>query len=318
MSLKHTMAAIPEGSTRRYFGTAYWNGVDWFANIGGSILACRWMDPIQPLQGGNIVVDITNEGRGQFGALVVGGYADQPRPSTGSVVTVIAAGVATEIVFTGADGETYTTDRFIGSYSPGDPVYVTWDAAQPTVIGKIGALAVTPSAPAPPAAAPVGNGSTTLTATATDTYWAPGGWGSYATSRNGGEDVYTGTWGGQTVIGAFFYGAPRPELAGKAATRIQFKVPARMDVGAHNDPVSIFVYGHTSGSRPGGDVSRIVGSYEIVIPAKWQGGLKDLPTTFGPAIADGGGISFAGGSYAGFISRLDDPEAGKLIMDWTA
>jgi hypothetical protein len=97
---------------------------------------------------------------------------------------------------------------------------------------------------------------------------------------------------------------------------VQFKVPARLDVGSHNADVTIFVYAHTSGSRPGGDVDRVAGPHEIVIPAKWRGGLKDLPAEFGPAIAGGGGISFAGGSYAGFISRLDDPEAGKIIMDW--
>jgi hypothetical protein len=194
----------------------------------------------------------------------------------------------------------------------------------PTIIGKIAALAPPPAAPPPPPVAPpAGNGTTILTATATDT-WGVGGWGRWATSTQGREDVYAGTWGGQTVTGAFFYGAPRPELQGKTATRIQFKVPARLDVGSHNSAISIFVYAHNSQSRPGGDVNRIIGPHEVVIPAKWQGGLVDLPTTFGPAIAGGGGISFAGGSYAGFQGRLttyqnrQDPESGKLIMDWTA
>jgi len=315
--LKHTMAAIPGGSTRRTYGVAHHAGGLWYAKIGDSLLTARWNAEVRPQQGLPIVVDITNDGQGQSTALVVCAYVDQPKPGTGTASEVIPGGPATEIVFVGEDGITYRTDQFIGEYNPGDPVYLAWDADKPTILGRIGAIAPPPppvSAPPPPPTA--GNGSTVLTATASDTFGV-GGWGRWAGSTNGGEDVYTGSWGGYTLTGSWFYGAARPELAGKTATRIQFKVPARLAVGSNNAAATIHFYAHTSGSRPAGDVARVTGPHDISIPAGWQGGYVDLPTSFFPALAGGGGISIAGDPYAGFISRLDDPEAGKLILDWT-
>lgn len=312
----YTLEAIPEGSTRRAYGTAYWDGTAWFVNIGGKLVGCRWLDPIQPLQGGNLVVDITSEGRGQYSALVIGGYTDQPRPSTGTIQEVIPAGVATTIVLHGEDGNEYQTDRFIGSYSPGDAVYLTWDAAKPTIIGVIPALVPPPPAPAPPPPQMVQTGETTLIAVASDTWWGPGGWGSYATSRNGGEDIYTGSWNGNTVTGAWFYGAARPELQGKTITRIRFRVPARMAAGAYA-AAAIHFFAHNSSWRPSGDVARVAGPQDIGIPYPFGGGDIDLPLSFAPALVAGGGISIAGDPYAAFNSRLDDPESGRLILNWS-
>lgn len=310
-----TLAAIPAGTTRRTYGVAYWNGSEWLANINGSLLRARWLDPIQPLQNGKIVVDISQDEYGQATALVLGGYTDQPRPSSGSILTV---GVD-EIVFTGDDGGAYVTDRFIGTaYSPGDPVYLTWDAARPTIIGVISAI-TPPDAVAPPPPPPSStSGQTSSVATASDTFGV-GGWGRWATSQNGGEDVYTGTLGAYTVTGSWFYGAPKPELAGKTFTRIRFKVPARLPgVGAYNSPVDINIYGHYSQSRPGGDVTRVVGPVTVTIAPGSSGGYVDLTGAFGPVIEAGGGISIAGGSYIGFASRLDDPMSGHILSDWTA
>ena len=315
--LNYTLEAIPDGTTRRAYGTAYWDGSTWAVNIGGKLVGCRWLDPIQPIQGGNLVVDITSEGRGQYSALVIGGYTDQPRPSTGTVQEVIPAGVSTTIVVHGEDGLTYQTDRFIGSYSPGDAVYLTWDAAKPTIIGVIPALVPPPPAPAPPPPQVVQTGETPIIAVASDTWWGPGGWGSYATSRNGGEDVYTGSWGGNTVTGAWFYGAAKPELQGKTITRIRFKVPARMAAGAYA-AAAIHFYAHNSPYRPGNDVARVVGPFDVGIPYPFGGGYIDLPLSFAPALVAGGGISIAGDPYAAFNSRLDDPESGKIILNWSA
>lgn len=315
---KHTLEAIPEGSTRRTYGTAHYDGADWWALINGKLVGCRWLDPIQPLQGGNIVVDITNEGRGQYAALVIGGYTAQPRPSTGTVVAVIPAGVSTQIVFTGEDGVEYTTDRFIGSYSPGDPVEIRWTASRPTILGKIGASAPPPAAPAPPPSAPAaGNGSATLVATASDT-WSVNGWGAWALSTQGREHVYAGTWAGQTTTGAWFYGAPRPELQGKNFPAVRFRLPKRLKAGNYNAPATVHIYAHTSPNRPGGDVARVAGPHTIVVQPNEDAHTINLPTNFGPIIAAGGGISIAGGDYVWFQSRLEDPESGKLDMDWTA
>lgn len=314
--LKYTMGAMDPGKTTRYFGTAFWDGSKWWAKLGDNLLDARWLDPIQPLQNGKIVVDVTNDGKGQSSALVIGGYTDQPRPSTGTAQSVIPAGVSTQIVFTGEDGQSYTTDRFVGDYNPGDPVYLTWDAAKPTIIGKIAAVATVPEAAPPPPPSTATSGETRLAATASDTFGV-GGWGRWASSRSGGEDVYAGTWAGYTLTGSWFYGAPRPELAGKTITRILFKVPARLGVGA-SGTATIHAYAHTSGSRPGGDVNRVTGPFDISVPQGYPGGYTDLPLSFAPALVAGGGISIAGDPYVGFQSRLDNPEFGKLIISWSS
>lgn len=315
--LKNTLAAMDGGSTRRFFGTAHWDGAIWWAEVKGELLDARWLDPITPLQGGGIVVDITKDDYGQATALVIGGYTDQPRPSTGTVTAVIAAGTATKIVFNGEDGVSYTTDRFIGSYALGDVVYLTWDAAQPTIIGKVPAVTVKTASPPPPApTVAAATGKETLVAIKSNT-WGVGGWGRWATSQGGGEDVYSGTWGGYTVTGAWFYGTARPALAGKTITSALFRLPQRLGVGA-NATATVHLYAHTSPSQPAGDVARTVGPFDVSVPygagPKWV----TLPSTFHSVLAEGGGISIAGDPYVGFASRLDDPQSGKLTLNWSA
>jgi hypothetical protein len=89
-------------------------------------------------------------------------------------------------------------------------------------------------------------------------------------------------------------------------------------VGSYNAPATIRLYAHTSQSRPGGDAARTVGPYDVVLTAKSPGGLIDLPPEFGAVIAAGGGLSIAGGSYVGLASRLDNPEYGKIIQNWSS
>lgn len=323
--LDYTMGQIPGGSTRRTYGTAHWDGSEWTANLGGNLVSCRWLDPIQPFQGAPLVVDVSDDGRGQSSALVVGMYTFQPRPSTGTVSDILPAGPAIRIVFTGEDGKSYTTDRFVGSYNIGDPVYVTWDAAKPTVLGKIQTSAPPPDQPLPPPPTAVQTGFEVIPATASDT-WGVGGWGRWATSQNGGEDVYSGSWGGVTTSGAWFYGAPRPALQGKTVTKVLFRLPARLGVGGYNSAATIHLYAHASQGRPGGDVARVAGPFDVSIPAGYTPGTVltageppgyvSLPLNFASALVNGGGISISGEPYVGFKSRLADPEAGKLIMDW--
>ena len=312
--LKYTMAAIPGGNTRRTYGTAFWDGSKWFANVGGNLLTCRWLDPIQPLQGGPLVVDITTDERGQSSALVIGGYADQPRPSTGTVLTV---GVS-QIVFTGEDGTVYTTDRFIGSYVIGDLIYITWDAAKPTILGKIPSITVTPPASVPVAA---GGGSSIdgthkTPATKSDTFGV-GGWGRWATSQRGGEDVYSGSYGGYSMTGSWFYGAGNTVLAGRNILAARFRLPQRLGVGASGS-ATVHIYAHTSGNEPGGDVNRTVGPFDVSVtqnaPPQWV----TLPTSFHAVLVAGGGISISGSPYAGFVGRLKDPDSGKLEFDWNS
>lgn len=310
--LIHTLASMDDGGIRIVYGTAHWDGSHWWANVGGNLLDPRWLDPIQPKQGGKIVVGLISDGRGQSSALVLGGYTDQPRPSTGTVLVVGAS----EIVFTGEDGTVYTTDRFIGTYAVSDLIYITWDAATPTIIGKIPTITVTPPPGLVPEAPTAASGDTKLIAAASDTFGV-GGWGRWATSQNGGEDVYAGTWYGYTLTGSWFYGPPKPELAGKTVNRIEFRLPQRLIVGASGS-ATVHIYAHTSSSRPGGDVSRVVGPFDVVVGHGSGPVLVELPLTFASVLAAGGGISIAGDPYVGFASRLDDAESGKITMYWSS
>jgi hypothetical protein len=315
------MAAIPGGNTRRVYGAAFHDGARWWARVGDNLLDARWNASVRPEQGLSVVVDITNDGQGQSTALVMCAYVDQPTPATGTIQEFIPAGPANSIVFQADDGIVYQTDQVIeGTYNLGDPIYLNWDANKPTIIGKIGALAAPPPPAAPPAEnAGAGNGQAKRITSASDTWWGPGGWGSWATSRGGGEDVYSGSQGGGTVTGAWFYGAPDPVLAGKTVNRIQFYLPARLPgVGGYNSTATIHLYAHDSWARPGGDVVRVTGPHDVNVIAGFRGGFIDLPLTFAPALVAGGGISIAGNPYIGFESRLDNPEAGKLLIDWTA
>lgn len=173
--------------------------------------------------------------------------------------------------------------------------------------------------PATPPVPPVtiGDGTATLLATASDT-WGVGGWGRWATSQRGGEDVYTGTWSGVTVTGAWFYGAPRPELAGKKFRRVQFYLPKRIAAAGSAGAVTVHFHAHANQTKPATDVNRTTSPFDFTVPAGWAGGYIDLPASFGPVLAAGGGISIAGEPYAGFISRLTNPEAGKTLIDWQA
>lgn len=311
--LKKTLEAIPAGGTRRVFGTAYHDGTRWFASVGGNLLEARWLDPIQPKQGGPIVVDITDNGTGQSSALVIGGYTEQPRPSTG---TILAVGI-TSIVFTGEDATVYATDRFIGSYVVGDLIYITWDAGTPTILGKVPSITVTP--PAPPPAPPIPKpavGIAKAAAGKTNTWWGPGGWGSYAASQQGGEQVYSGTWFGNTVTGSWFYGAAFTNLGSRTITEIRFRLPARLNIGASGS-ATVHLYAHTSKYQPGGDVARTVGPYNVTVAQSQGAHWVTLPLTFAAVLKAGGGISISGDPYVGFNGRIKDPQSGRIEMDWT-
>ena len=312
-ALKHTLAAMPAAQVSRYFGTAYFDGARWYANIHGSLIDARWGTSVMPLQGGLIAVDVIKDPAGLASAVVSMDYRDQPVPPTG---VVLSQGV-TEVVFTGADGGSYATDWFIGTYSPGDTVWLSWSGGKPSVIGLVATITQTPIVNPPTTEVPRGTGQTALVAKNASDTWSANGWGTWAKSVNGGEFVYSGSISGQTVTGAWFYGQPPPELAGKTITRIQFRFPERLSgVGGYNSPATVYVYAHTSTSRPSGDVNRVAGPHPVVIEPGSKGGFVDLPASFGPHLAAGGGISIAGGDYIGFNSRLKDPEAGKLLIDW--
>lgn len=285
-------------------------------SVGGVIVPARCADPLIVVEGDPVLVEVRSGGRGQGEAVIMSRVTDKPRPGKGTVKTVPAS--SPTITVTGSDGIDYTA-TFVASYTPtvNDPVILSWNAAIPSVVGKISVTAA-PTPPPPPVAPPPPPPSTGVAkyaATDSDTLWGPGGWGSWA---GGGSNVYQGDYGSGLVHGAWFYSGSPAQLAGRTITRIRFTLGSRLPAGANSSPVTVHVYAHTSRTKPSGDVSRTVGPYNITAqPAQ---GLKeyDLPLSFASVLLAGGGIAIEGNPYAGFAGRKSQPTSGYLKLDWSS
>lgn len=160
----------------------------------------------------------------------------------------------------------------------------------------------------------VTTGSKSSAAIESGTIWGPGGWNSWA---GGNENVFQGSYGSGPVYGAWFYGGSFGSLNdGRAITRVQFRTGRRRPVGASSSPVTFHFYLHTNPTRPGGDVNRVQGPFDVVLnpgeAPKWI----DLPAGWGAGLVAGGGIGIAGEPYAAMDGRLVQADSGALILDW--
>ncbi|MEZ2388880.1 hypothetical protein AB6813_04915 [bacterium RCC_150] len=214
----------------------------------------------------------------------------------------------------GADGVTYTA-YFLSSYTPvvNDNVEMVFLAGVPYVT-KTGA---TP-APAPPA--PVGSSSTTTSSGTTPfaasdsaTYWSGGGWASYGDTRY----VYSGTYGGNTVNGAWFYGNGPTQLQGRTINGGRVILGPRGGAGNFNAPAAVNLYTHSSASRPGGNVTTLNGPTSVVAQP-WQG-LMTYALTAAQAtdVVNGGGIAIFNGDYADFQGVQLNAQSGTVSIDWS-
>ena len=305
----------PDRTVTTYQGVMVRDGGGLAVNVNGNVIPARWSDPLVVAEGDPVLVELSASRAGGAAAIVRCRLADKPRPGQGTVLTVPAS--SPTITVTGSDGAVYTA-TFVGSYSPvvGDRVILSWNAAVPSVVGKITTTAA--AAPvAPPVAPPPtsSTGTTPYQASAGDTYWPAGGWGSWA----GGQGrIYQGSYGGGPVYGAWFYAGSTAQLAGKTITGIRFTLGSRLPVGNNNQPATVHLYAHTSANKPGGDVTRVAGPFDVTVqPGQ---GLKEyaLPLSFASALQGGGGIAITGDPYAGFNGPITQPESGLLNLDWSA
>lgn len=281
-------------------------------NVNGNVIPARWADPLVVTIGDPVLVDIRT-GPGQGEAIVRCRLTTSPRPAEGTVKTVPPSSVT--ITVTGTDGVDYTA-KFVSSYTPtvNDNVILSWNAATPTVQGKVGAVAAPVSSTAAVAPPTITSGKSTYPATDSDTYWATGGWGSWA---GGGGHVYQGDYGSGPVYGSWFYGGSPTELSGRTITSMQITLGARRSVGASSSPVTLHLYAHTSSTKPSGDVSRTGSSYDVTIQPGAGPQTIDLPLSFASTLQAGGGISLSGNPYAGVNGRYTQPDSGALTINWT-
>lgn len=310
------------GRFTRYKGVIVLDGGGNLAvNVNGNIIPASYNDPVVVAVGDAVSVDVVTGASGQSEAVVTGRLTLTPRPSTGTV-TVVPVSSQT-ITVNGADGIDYTAN-FASSYTPAvnDVVILAWNAAAPTVTGKIGTTAAPPPPPPPPpvATAPVApppappqTGSSTYAATDSSSY-ATFGWDSFA---GGGGNVYAGT-AYDTVTGAWFYGGSPEALAGRTFTRVRFTLANRRRAGNYNSTVNIVFSLHTSVRRPSGNVTLTGSTYTVAVVAGWTTGVIDLPASWGAGLAAGDGIAITTASdYAGFDGRLVNAVSGKITLDWT-
>lgn len=318
-NLRNAEASISERKVTTYQGVVVEAGGSLAVNVNGKVIPARWADPLVVVAGDPVIVDITSSRRGQGEAIVRHRVAAGPRPGTGTVTTVPPS--SPTITVTGSDGVAYAA-TFVASYTPvvGDPVILSWNAAAPSVTGKV-SVSTTPEnqAAAPVAAAPsVEYGATPFTATNSGTYTPSlGGWDRWA---GGGTRLYQGgsaygASGGN--FGAWFYGGSPTQLAGRTITRIQFRIGARLEVGSNNSPITFHFYAHNSSVKPGGDVLRVAGPHEVGIGPHQGPATIDLPVSvFASHLLTGGGIAIAGEPYGGMNGVMQQADSGSLIMDW--
>ena len=279
--------------------------------IGGVSQYAVWNDHVFAQRGEPITVARIRSADGPFENRVIG-RVGRPGADSGTVLTVNATYL---LVSVGAEEVQCRYDP-TKTYVPGDVVALDWKGATVTVLFKV--TSFTPPVPPPPPTAPPPATSTTgtLKPRATDSAtWVPG-LGSWNNWAGGMQNVYQGTWAGYTTYGSWFYNGATKQLAGATIKRVQLRLPRRLTVGAYNNTATVHVYVHTSNNRPGGDVTRVLGPYNINVPASYQGGLVTLPNAVGDQLKNGGGISIAGEPYMGFVGKSSDVASGQLFIDW--
>lgn len=279
--------------------------------VGGIPQPCRYLDPTVLMDGDPVVVAFMGGATGQSEALVIGRTTARPRAGDGQV-TAVPGGSSTITV---ATREGNVSARYVASYTPtvGDLVIIDWQSAVPTVTGKVGVTAAPTPPPAPPTAPPGGGGAGTSTYAAIDsaTYRGGTGWNSPS-----GQNLWQGSWGGNSFAGSWFYGAAPGELQGRTITGARLFVGARRHMGNYNSPLTLHFYAHTSPWRPGGDVNRNVGPHDVTVPPGWGGGWINIPIVFAQQVVLGGGVGIAGNPYGGVQGRGEQPMSGVIAIDW--
>lgn len=310
---------MPERYDRTYPGVivAASTGSNQLAvNVMGNIIQARWSDPLVVAKGDTVLVQFVMGHNGLSEAYVRARITSRPRPFWATVAIVPPS--SDTVTVTGSDGYTYTA-YFVASYTPvvGDRVHLAWDASTATIDGKLASTA--PPAPPPsevyvppPPPPPQTTGTNVYWASNSNTYWAPGGWGSWA---GGKGRVYQGNYGSGDVYGAWFYGGGPTQLQGRTIDRMRFVLGGRIAAGSFNSAITVRFHAHGSVNQPGGNVGAVAGPIDATA---WPGqGLTEYDLTpFAGHILNGGGIGIWGGTYAGFYGRNEQPDSGKLIIDW--
>lgn len=317
INIRSAEGLTPERYDRTYPGTVVKVGDDLKVNVLGNVITARWSDPLVVAEGDSVLVQFIMNKTGLSEAIVRARVGNLARPSRGNI-TIVPVGSET-VTVQATDSRNYLA-YFVTSYTPvvGDQVILSWNASIPVIQGKV---AMTPAPPppepppppVPPPPPPPQVGTNVYWASASNTYWPPGGWGSWAGGRG---RVYQGNYGSGDVYGAYFYGGGPRQLAGASIDRVRFTLGGRIAAGNYNSPATVHVYLTSNENQPGGNITSIDGPWDVTA---WPGqGLTDydLPVSWGAHFLNGAGLAIFGNPYAGFYGRNEQADSGKLILDW--
>jgi hypothetical protein len=308
VSIEETLAGKLE--TRTQIVSAFAD--DWpNVVIGGVQQFAYWCDHVYVLKGEAIMVSREIDASGGTRNTVVGRLG-RPGADTGTVLTVETNYLLVSV------GATEVRARFDPdkTFTPGDVVALDWKGATITALFVVTDYVPPPAVSTGTTAPPPASSSGTLAAYATDSAtWVPGlsAWNAWA---RGGQNVYQGSYGGYSMFGAWFYNGATKQLDGATITRVQFNVPKRLTVGSYNSAGALHLYTHNADNRPGGDVTRVSGPFDIPLQPGSQGGWVDLPTVVGDTLKTGGGIAVMGDPYMGVVGKAEDPTSGQLLIQW--
>jgi hypothetical protein len=282
-------------------------------NVLGNNLPARWQDPVVVVVGDPVLVQIAVGKNGGSEAIVRARISSRARPANATVTATPGGGFVTVL---GADGVTYDA-LYIASYTPviADTVILSWNASQPVVMGVAVIPPTSPLAPVafnPPPPPPPSEGQTVYVATNSDTYWPGHGWSQW---NSGNKGVFQG--GTDQLTGCMFYSGSVAQLADRTITRIQFQMGERLATVFSDTQAIAHFYTHTYASVPAGAPTIATGPYDVIVAPLQGTTIYELPLTFANPLQAGGGIAIYGSPYFGFKSRRDQPDSGKLIIDWS-
>lgn len=307
----------PEAYVRTYQGVITKNKTTGLfeVNVMGNTIQAKWNDPIVVSEGDTVLVQFgTGRTQALNSATVVGRMTSRARPERGTVSVVPPS--SPTVTITGQDGITYSA-TFVTSYTPvvSDEVRLSWAGSNiPTIIGKIASTSAPPPAPPPvaPPPPPATTGTSAYWATDSNTYWPPGGWGSWAGGRG---RVYQGNYGSGDVYGAFFYNGGPTQMSGRTIDNLRITLGNRLAVGSYNSAATIHIYATSNAWRPGGNITTVGGPVNVTA---WAGqGYADYNiTALAGHLQAGGGIAIYGSPYAGFMGIPEQPDSGRLTFDW--
>lgn len=300
------------------------DGGDWRLNIKGERLEAWWPSNFYPSDGDAVLAVRIKDSWHVVGPLQRA--PDEVPPIMGRVKTVPTGASRITVTVGGVDMDL----AFLSSYTPvvGHDVALLWQPGfeDALVLGRRGSVPRPKPKPPEPKPKPVNpkppkktTGRTTITASRTSTWdITSGGWSGYQ-----GANVVTGSWGGRSSEGYWFYGTkPRNSLKGATVKKAEIYLPNRLRMGMYNNTATASLQRHTSNSRPSGRPSKAGSTTNVRVPKiGTTGGWTTIPNSIAQAIINnGGGIALIGSTYLGFPGAGSgsgrNPRSGALRISW--